>query len=299
MEFRNVIISNPAKLFIKHNQLVVEQKEQVAIPIEDICTLMLESPHTTISAHALNTLAVAGVTVLFCDERHLPSAQLFAYHQHSRKNKLLNAQFELQKPIKKRLWQAIIKQKITNQACCLKFLNLQGYDVLQDYATRVFSGDSSHMEAAAAAHYFKCLFGKDFYRGSETVENAALNYGYAIIRAGVARNLVMHGLDPAIGIFHHSDLNAFNLADDVLEPFRPLVDLYVASHLQLFGEELTPKDKRGLFNLTNYLVMENGKKYRAMTAIDITTASVAQSITAGEVGLSLPQLIALEEGAYE
>lgn len=299
MEFRNIIISNPARISVNHKQLMISQDEDILIPLEDICTLMVESRQVQFTAAALESLATEGVTVFFCDETHLPSAQIFSYHQHSRKKKLLFAQFDLPKPLKKRLWQAVVQEKIKNQARCLYFLDRDGSDELFDFAEHVYSGDTGNMEALAAAAYFRYLFGDNFSRGLICIENSALNYGYAIIRGCIARNLVMHGLDPAVGIFHHSDLNAFNLADDILEPYRPLVDLFVASMDFKEAEDLSSRHKHELVNLTNYLMLQDDKKLRVMVSADRTTASLAASISEQELKLTLPQLIPLEEGRYE
>jgi CRISPR-associated protein Cas1 len=301
MEFRNIVISNPAKLSIRHGQLCIAQEQEILIPVEDICTLMLESSQIQISAVALETLAVQGVTVFFCDRQHLPSAQVLPINQFHRKKKLLFAQFQIGKPLQKQLWQEIVKQKIRNQASCLRLCHKDGADELESMADSVRSGDPDNMEAVAAAYYFPKLFGQGFTRGEDCLENAALNYGYAIIRGSIARNLVMHGLEPCIGLHHHSELNPFNLADDLIEPYRPLVDFFVASYDWHFytDDALTPSLKRQLFNLTNYLVLQNEKKLRVMTSVDRSTATLAASILEGHNLLTLPELLPLEEGRYE
>lgn len=166
-------------------------------------------------------------------------------------------------------------------------------------AERVLSGDSDNREAVAAALYFPLLFGEGFSRGSDDPRNAALNYGYTILRGGIARNLVMHGLEPCIGIHHRSELNNFNLADDLIEPFRPIVDLYVAQNFSEEDEVLTTRQKVGLFNLTNYLVRQSDRQYRVMLSIDRACTSLANSITEQALLLELPELIPLELHRYE
>ena len=300
MEFRNIVIANPAKLNIKLDQLCITQnKNEVLISIDDISTLMVESQQVQLSATVLQRLAVDGVTVFFCDQRHLPSAQILPISQYSRKKKLLYAQFETAKPLQKRLWQTIVKQKITNQALCLRLSGNVGCGYLMELASRVRSGDPDNVEATAAAYYFKHLFAENFTRDGDYIQNAELNYGYAIIRGAVARNLVMHGLEPAIGLHHCNDLNQYNLADDLMEPFRPIVDLMVATTKPESYDELTPSMKRKLFNLTNLLVSQNGKRYRVMSAINRSAASLASSIVETENKLELPTLIELEEGRFE
>ena len=301
MEFRNIIISNPARLSIRHNQLCIAQEQEVLVPVEDICTLMLESRQVLISAAALEILAVQGVTVFFCDAQHLPSAQLLAFNQYARKRRMLFSQLEIGKPLQKQLWQDIVRQKIRNQAACLRCLDLEGADRLEALAASVRSGDPGNVEATAAALYFPALFCPGFTRAEECPENAMLNYGYAILRGSIARNLVMHGLEPCIGLHHRSGVNPFNLADDLIEPYRPIVDLFVASQKTDGWNDggLPPQMKKRLFNLTNYLVLQKNKRLRVMTSVDRCTASLAASIDSEENRLELPALIPLEEGRYE
>lgn len=193
MEFRNIVISNPARLSIKHNQLCIMQEREALIPLEDICSVLLESRQIQISAAALERLAVSGITVFFCDEKHLPSAQLVAMNQFSRQHKMLYAQFELPRPIQKQLWKCIVQQKINNQAACLRLSGKAGFEELEKMVQAVRSGDVTNVEAQAAACYFPKLFGQGFTRNDVCLQNAALNYGYAILRGAIARNLVMHG----------------------------------------------------------------------------------------------------------
>lgn len=299
MEFRNIVISNPARLSIKHNQLCIMQEREALVPMEDICSVLLESKQIQISAAALERLAVSGITVFFCDEKHLPSAQILPINQFSRQRKMLYAQFELPRPVQKQLWKCIVQQKIKNQAACLRLSGKAGFEELEAMAQTVRSGDTNNVEAQAAAFYFPRLFYQGFTRSDLCLQNAALNYGYAILRGAIARNLVMHGLEPCIGLQHHNQLNAYNLADDLIEPFRPLIDLYVASLPSTDYDELTPAIKRKLFNATNLLMLQNEKKMRVMYAVGRSVSSLAKSITNQENILELPTLIGLEEGRYE
>lgn len=299
MEFRNIIISNPAKISIKNEQLCIAQGEEFRIPLEDICTIMVESRQVALTSAALEQLAANGATIFFCDKKHLPSAQLFSMNQFSRQRKLLYAQFELPKPKQKQLWQSIVRQKIKNQALCLRLAEKEGWERLFEMSASVRSGDPDNLEAQAAAYYFPRLFGKDFTRDDLCMENAALNYGYAIIRGSVARNLVVHGLEPCVGINHCNQLNQYNLADDLMEPYRPLVDLSVAVTDLSDEDGLTPSLKRMLFNITNKLVAQGGQKLRVMLSVNRSAASLATSIVEKSNKLELPELIGLEEGRYE
>ena len=228
----------------------------------------------------------------------MPSAVVLPTNQYCRQRKLLLAQVTLPKPLQKQLWQQIIKQKIRNQALCLRLLKKQGAETLEALADAVRSGDSDNRESVAAAVYFPALFGEHFSRELDCPQNAALNYGYAILRGCIARNLVVHGLEPCLGLHHCNAQNNFNLADDLIEPYRPLVDLYVSSYVELTGE-LTPKRKQQLFNLTSYLVKQGQRKYRLMTGVGRCCASLASCISEQSKDLELPQLIALEQRSNE
>ena len=299
MEYRNIFLANPARLSVQREQLVIEQAEKFTVPLEDISSVLIESQQVTLSAHAATALANHGITVFLCDEKHLPSCQLLPINQYCRQRKLLMAQCEIGKPLQKQLWQQIVIRKIQNQAQCLRLMGKPGWEDLRQIAGTVLSNDSDNREAVAAALYFPRLFGDNFSRGSDDPRNAALNYGYAIVRGGIARNLVMHGLEPCIGIHHRSELNNFNLADDLIEPFRPIVDLYVAQNFSVTDDVLTAQQKAGLFNLTNYLVKQAGRKYRVMLAIDRSCAALANSVTEQMLLLELPELIPLELHRYE
>lgn len=299
MEYRNIFLANPARLSVQREQLVIEQAEKFTVPLEDISALLIESQQVQLTVHAAAALAERGVTVLFCDEKHLPCAQLLPINQYCRQRKMLMAQCSMGKPLKKQLWQQIVVQKIRNQARCLRFCGREGWEELHRLSDHVLSDDSDNREAVAAALYFPALFGEGFSRGDDDPRNAALNYGYAILRGSIARNLVVHGLEPCVGLHHRSELNNFNLADDLIEPFRPVVDLYVAQNFSEEDEVLTPKQKAGLFNLTNYLVRQAGRNYRVMLSVGRSCAALANSIAQQELLLELPELLPLELHQYE
>lgn len=299
MEFRAIFIANPAQLSVRREQLVIRQGQEVTVPMEDITSVMLESQAVTVTAAVLQKLADYGVTVYLCDEKHLPAALLLPINRHSRQLKVLKGQITMTKPAQKRLWQSVAMAKIRNQAKCLELLGRPESGDLLELARSVRSGDPDNCEATAAAQYFPALFGAGFTRDAGGLTNAALNYGYAILRGAVARNLAVHGIEPCLGIFHHSELNQFNLADDLMEPYRPLVDLYVASHTGGEERSLTPKLKQSLFNLTNYLVRQGGKRYRMISAVGRMTESFARVLVQETGVLELPELIPLELYRYE
>lgn len=299
MGYRNVMISSPAKLSIKENQLIVETHQKNRVSLEDINSLLIENQQVTITAYTLNKLAEAGVCVFICDEKHIPSAVMTGLNSHSRKLKIFQNQISMSKPLLKNMWKNIVSQKILNQAGVLKIIEHDGAKEMEMMIKRVLSGDTTNIEAMAASFYFKCLFGKYFTRSEPSVINGALNYGYAIMRGLIARSLVVYGFEPCLGIFHHSQLNAFNLADDLIEIYRPIVDLYVVENIDDSREKLTPEIKRDLYNLVNMDVISDGQYCSVSYAIERTVQSLSHIYNEKEGQLKLCEIIPLELHEYE
>ncbi len=301
MGFRNIKIDSHVKLSIKNQQLNIETDIVRQIPLEDINCIIIENQTVTVSAYLLQKMADMGIAVYVCDEKHLPNAVLLPMVRHSRHFKILKYQIEAGKPLQKRLWQQIVVQKIRNQALCLAYLNLDGSEELMKMCKEVQSGDRTHVEAKAAAFYFKSLYGLGFSRGNDHIINSALNYGYAIVRGLIARSIVCYGLEPSIGVFHHSELNNFNLADDMIEPFRPLVDLYVSQNYDMAesDNDLTPERKRGIFGIINYDMDVKGEKRIISNCIDMMVASYSSALQGKRSDLELPELMQLQVHSYE
>lgn len=301
MGFRNIKIDSHVKLSIKNQQLYIETDILRQIPLEDINCIIIENQTVTVSAYLLQKMADMGITVYVCDEKHLPNAVLLPMVRHSRHFKILKYQIEAGKPLQKRLWQQIVVRKIRNQALCLAYLDLDGSEELMKMCKEVQSGDRTHVEAKAAAFYFKSLYGLGFSRGNDHVINSALNYGYAIVRGLIARSIVCYGLEPSIGVFHHSELNNFNLADDMIEPFRPLVDLYVSQNYDVaeIDSDLTPQRKRDIFGIINYDMDVKGEKRIISNCIDMLVASYSSALQGKRSDLELPELMQLQVHSYE
>lgn len=301
MGYRNIKIDSNVKLSIKNQQLIVEAGEEISIPLEDINCILIENQAVTLSSYLLQKAADMGIAVYVCDEKHLPNGVLLPMVKHSRHFKLLKHQVQTGKPLQKRLWQQIVIQKIRNQALCLKFLNLEGSNELLAMCREVLSGDSTHVEAKAAAFYFRHMYGVNFSRGEDQIVNSALNYGYAILRGLIARSIVCYGLEPSMGIFHHSELNSYNLADDMIEPFRPLVDLYVSQHFDISEVDsvLSPEMKRGIFGIVNYDMLVRGEKRIISNCIDIMVSGYSSALQHMKTELDLPELMPLQVHSYE
>lgn len=298
MAWRSLFISNPAKLKTKNEQLVIIQEDEISIPLEDISVIVIENNQVLATTKLLSKLSENKVAVYFCNSKHIPNGILLPFQSHSRQNKVLNMQINLSKPFVNRCWQQIVKSKINNQALCLQILNKDKHYQLLKILKTVQSGDKTNREAYAATIYFNSLF-ENFTRQQDNNINYALNYGYSILRGAIARTLVVYGFMPSLGIHHNSELNNFNLADDFIEPFRPLVDLWVGSNIEI-NADFGKKERIELVNLLNYDVLIDGNKQKVLRAINICISSFVRACSNKDYKyLLLPTLIPLKEHEYE
>jgi CRISPR-associated protein Cas1 len=295
---RHVYIANPAKLSYRYNQLVIQPRtedgqprQEYTIPIEDIRSVMLEDHRTVLTSALLSKLPELNVALYTCDDKHLPNGILLAYNQHSRSLKVMRSQLSLKKPFVKRIWQAIVQRKIENQASCLDFTGShEAAKTLISLAHRVESGDRTNIEAYAAKLYFKQLYGAAFTRSSDEFVNAAMNYGYAIVRGQIARSLCAFGFNPVLGLHHHSELNSFNLADDLLEPFRPIVDYVVATELRGPSDVLEASDRHRLYEILAQRVLLEDEKFSMTAGIETMVASLATAVSDQSATLQMPRV---------
>lgn len=303
MVWRSLMISRPARLRREHFSLVIDQEQTAHVPFEDIAVIVLDHREITLTHPVLAACAEYGIALYATGDNHQPNGVMLPFLPHSRTARLLRRQLALSRPTAKQLWATIVRRKIENQAACLKLRGKLGVDRLASYARRIRSGDPDNLEGQAAAFYFAQLFGAGFFRGDDARwANAALDYGYAVLRGAIARALVAHGLHPTVGLFHASEQNAFNLADDVIEPFRPLVDVYVAEQAarrplpvvnEATREELQPTDKPPLVVLLNTdMAMPQGRM-SALSAIEYVVESLTRSYEADQATIDLPELIGL------
>lgn len=299
MGYINVFVSNPAALSVKNSQLTLKGASgEASYPLEDLNSVLIENLQTTFNGYVLNKIAESGAVLYVCDEKHLPAAIMTPFNTFCRKLKALKYQLNIKKPVEKQIWKNIVVKKILNQAKCLELCGI-GNEKLLEISQRVTSGDGTNCEAEAAAVYFKLLYGEAFTRGAEHIVNAALNYGYAILRGIIARTVTAHGLEPCLGIFHCSELNEFNLADDLFEPFRPVVDLYAATMLDREKSDLDTAIKANLFNLINCDVLIKGQKHSVNYAVEIMVSSFADCIKNSDIEITLPDLLPLKTHEYE
>jgi CRISP-associated protein Cas1 len=293
MAWRGVHISQPSRLKYRDKQLVVEQdNSSVSLAIEDIAWLILDTPQVSLTGSLLSALAGAGVAMIVPDEKHHPSGVLLPFHQHHAQAHIAHAQVEISLPLKKRMWQNIIVAKINNQAALLDLLGRERGNTLRAMTGRVGSGDPDNIEAQAARAYWSALFSQ-FTRADEgDRRNALLNYGYAVVRAAIARAFVASGLLPAFGIHHASKVNAFNLVDDLIEPFRPFVDQSAhARALETDGDTLTVDDRRHMANILNDTAMIGAERMTLLAASEAIATSLVRAIEHGSAALLLlPEL---------
>jgi CRISPR-associated protein Cas1 len=253
MSWRSVFIAAPGKLSLKDRQLAVQNDNGTAhVPLEDISVLLIESHQVVVTSSLLSALAEDGVLVVSCDGSHLPNGVFIPLSAHSRHPMIAHRQLSLSEPQKKRMWSRIVSSKISNQAICLNLLGKESGEIIRSMMLRIRSGDQDNVEAKTAKIYFRSLFGDSFSRSFPSVINGALNYGYSIVRGAIARDLAVHGFLPAFGIFHRSERNPFNLVDDLIEPFRAIVDFWVISAIRSsenHPDDLTPEIKQAIVSV--------------------------------------------------
>ncbi len=300
MSWRSVMITQPTKLSVQNRQLKITQDEEWSIPMEDISSIILETPQISISSKVMSIIADNKIVMYSCDDKHLPNGIFIPFASHSRELKTLKNQLDCSESFKKRCWQKIVVRKILNQAEVLRLCNKKLMsEHLENIVNKVNSGDTSNREAIAAKGYFSSLFGNTFNRNYENVYNAALNYGYSIIRGAIARTVVSYGYLPSFGIHHKSELNNYNLVDDFIEPFRPIVDLWVRNNIN--SETIFNKNIRAeLLNLLNVDVKIQGKLQSVNNAINVMISSYTTAINQNDYKkLELPELLPIQIHSYE
>jgi CRISPR-associated protein Cas1 len=303
MGWRSVIITQPAYLSLGVRALQIRQGEQNAqVPLEDISVLVLDNPQITLTGQVLSACAEQGICLITVDATHHPNGIYLPFLSHSRALKVMRAQLAVSVPLRKQLHKALIQAKIRNQAAMLQHAeHEEKARLLLRLADRVRSADGDNMEAQAAQVYFASLFGSGFHRRDECFHNAALNYCYAVIRAALARSLVAYGFLPAFGLFHRNEQNAFNLADDLIEPYRPFVDYWVLRHFPLGAEGDLNRERKALlvaFLHHDIVLNEHGNDgaCTVLAGIEATITSLSRIIQGTSAdGLCLPVLQAHAE----
>lgn len=294
---RTLYFGNPAYLSLRNQQLVIKMPEVEkstticeviktesvrTIPVEDIGVMVLDNKQITLTQGLMEALLVNNTAIVCCDVRSMPAGLLLPLSGNTIQQERFTEQINSSQPLRKQLWQQTIKAKIENQAAVLRKHTSAESKCMNVWASDIKSGDSDNLEGRAAAYYWKNLFVPyidKFVRGREAAPpNNLLNYGYAILRALIARALVSSGLLPTLGIHHHNRYNAYCLADDIMEPYRPYVDELVLSIVKSgqYYEELTKDLKAQLLSIPTIDVQISGKRSPLMIAASTTTASLAK-----------------------
>ncbi len=306
---KTLYFGNPAYLSLRNAQLIIrlpevvdndtlpeyfQQVSEVSKPIEDIGVIVLDHKQITITSGVLEAFLENNCAVLTCDSKSMPVGLLLPLHGNTTQNKRFRQQLDASLPLSKQLWQQTVKAKIENQAAVLKECTGEEMKCMRVWAANVRSGDPDNQEARAAAYYWKNLFRiEGFTRDRDGIPpNNLLNYGYAILRAVVARGLVASGLLPTLGIHHHNRYNAYCLADDIMEPYRPYVDRLVYDMVKQGANyaELTKDLKVRLLTIPTLETTIAGKRSPLMVAVGQTTASLYKCFSGELRKISYPEI---------
>lgn len=309
---KTLYFGNPAYLSLRSKQMVIKMpavekadnvvqmirdESVITKPIEDLSVVVLDHRQITITQGLLEALLENNVAVITCDARSMPVGLLLPLYGHSTQNERFRSQLAASLPLRKQLWQQTIRAKIENQACVLGKMTEVENRCMFVWASDVRSGDPDNLEARAAAYYWRNFFRKehpDFTREREgAAPNNLLNYGYAILRAVIARSLVCSGLLPTLGIHHHNRYNAYCLADDIMEPYRPYVDELVMRIIRNHADYavLTRELKAQLLTIPTLDVVINGKRSPLMIAASTTTASLAKCFNGEQRRIIYPTMM--------
>lgn len=294
--------SNRASLSCRQQQLVIKtvdaatgKSQETSRPIEDIGALVIESEQVTLSSSLISALLENKVALIVCDSKHMPSGLMLPLEGNTLQSERFDAQISASIPLKKQLWQQTVSMKIRNQGAVLKKANNLEIGNMLAWSSKVRSGDPENLEGRAAAYYWKNLFDENpaFVRRQEGDDpNGLLNYGYAILRAVIARSLVASGLIPTLGIHHSSKYNAYCLADDIMEPYRPYVDLLVLDIMRehKLSPEVSKETKKHLLTIPAIDVRVGKLTRPLMIAASMTTASLANCFLGKTRKLVYPEI---------
>lgn len=306
---KTLYFGNPAYLSLRNAQLVIKipevencpslpesirQQAEVTKPIEDLGVVVLDNKQITITSGAIEALLENNCALITCDSKSMPVGLMLPLYGNTTQNERFRKQLDASLPLKKQLWQQTVKAKVENQAAVLSDYTGTEVKCMKVWADNIKSGDPDNIEARAAAYYWKNLFAhiQGFTRDRDGIPpNHLLNYGYAILRATVARSLVISGLLPTLGIHHHNRYNAYCLADDIMEPYRPYVDELVWNIDKEYGEapQLTRELKARLLTIPTLEVRINGKRSPLMVATGQTSASLFKCFNGESRKIAYPE----------
>lgn len=294
--WKTVIVNSGEKMYTRNNWLVISMPDgyEKKVPVSDLYSVVIDNHNMSISVPVLEALSENNVHLIIDSRKHMPVAQLFPMNTNYKAAHVLHKQIDMTEEFRGDIWKRIIQSKIQNQITVLDYI-FADEDVISKMKTMknaVASDDCTNREAIAARMFFREIHGKHFIRFHEDTKNAALNYGYTILRTAISKSLTSHGFNCVLGIHHKSERNEFNLADDFIEPLRPLVDKWVYDNECMLTDGITSEVKRELINLLNSTIMIKGEHTQVRYAIDKMIMSFGRSLENNRPeSLLLPELI--------
>jgi len=293
MAYKVLIVESDTGISVKLNNLILRKEDgEIWYPLDDISTIVMDNLSTNISMRCLALLAENGIALITCDQQHLPIGYYSSYDNHSRASKVLKYQINADRDMFGEIWKQIVISKIQNQAIAYNYLknDPEGMDRILEFSYEVLPDDVTNREAHAAKVYFNQLMGASFSRGNEDILlNSGLDYGYSILRSYIARCCVGYGLNTKIGIHHKSEYNRFNLVDDLMEPFRPTVDI-LASKLLEDSDYFLPMHRKGLINILNTKLKYHKKDMYLCNALEIYVGQFASVIMGRRDTIEFPDV---------
>ncbi len=295
MGFRQIYIKKANELRLKNNNLlIIKESENIELPLEDISTIFLEDPYTTITSMLLTELSEYSISMIICNKTFMPSTHILPYNKHYLQSKNITLQINATSIFNNNLWRLIISKKIENQLLVLNLTTTDNVaiDKLNSYLKSIKVGDKDNREAIAAKIFFSNLYGEDFIRFGTSSISSALNYGYSILHGSIVRNLTSLGLNTCFGIWHESSLNAYNLASDIIEPFRPIVDYYVYWNIDSISIPLSKEIRMDLINILNNNMLFDDKECTVEYCINKCCSSYLSALQKSDYNLiKLPTII--------
>lgn len=293
--WRSVIIYNGERLSVQDDWLVVSFEDNSAkkLPLEDLYCVVIDNRDLVLTVPTLSIFARHKIHLILTDEKHLPVAQMYPLNTNYHCYHIQKKQLDMSDNFKGEIWRLITQRKIENQAVCLEndWTDCDVVKRMHQLASEVVAHDAGNREGISSKLFFRNLYGTNFTRFSDDAINAILNYGYAIIRSGVAKSLVAHGFNCVIGVHHISETNEFNLADDFMEPLRPIVDDWIAKNFDCLSEGLSKYVKNELVSLVNSEILFDGKTMKVRYAIDSMVKSFVTALeTNNPHRLILPEI---------
>lgn len=295
MAFRSIIINKATKINLDLNNIVITYDDNpYHINLDEISTIIVDDPRCLVSLRLLSELCNKGINVIFTDSSHKPVGSLTTLYNNVRTPKKHYQQINWNKELKGYLWTCIVKEKINNQKTVLeKLKKLDKVSIIEEYLNTIEYGDITNREGLASRTYFKELFGSTFKRFNEDIINFCLNYTYQVLRSKISQEIIACGYIPTLGICHKSEYNQFNLADDLIEIFRPIIDYYIFNILETTEDKyLTPELKSKLVNILNERVTYKNNSYKLHIVVQFFLQDIFAFLETGDVGkVNFPKII--------